>query len=359
MRPPVSTKQHTVPRLLQKGFTFPEAVKRTWWVTKAECVERNIRGLWADRGAYSTSEDADADGAITKTEGEEFAATVEMLRNHKLPAREQIGRLIAHLEVRQTRRSEEAQELTRRTGEVVFSRMTTPKALEEWSKTYTPPGTSVEDIGGEVRDEALARRIANNNTANRVESVAVSVVRTVLELHKFLISDGYTRDQLSAGGRSLRWHERHVAAKILAQEPVPLAKADQYADFKWGVRQAKGLVLGDTMVFYWRKEQQRYASILGNSAGLKGIYLPVAHDTVLIGKKRKLDPELNWRQIQEGSAMTTREGFICRELTANCNRLRQQIGIMRHELSREDWWAIAEMVCERLGIDYGPEREFA
>ena len=322
-------------------------------------MERNIRTLWAGRGAYSTSEDADADGAITKTEREELAATVEMLRNHKLPAREIIGRLIAHLEARQTRRSEELQELTRRSVEVVLSRMTTPKALEEWSKTYTPPETSVEDIGRAIRDEALTRGIANSNTANRIEGVAVSVAQTVLKLHEFLISDGYTRDQLSAGDRSLRWRERHVAAKILAQEPVPLARAAQYADFKWGVRQAKGLVLGDTMVFFWREEQQRYASTLGNSAGLKGIYLPVAHDTVLIGKKRKIDPELNWRQIQEGSAMTTREGFICRELTANCNRLRQQIGIMRHELSREDWWAIAEMVCKRLGIDYGPGRKLA
>lgn len=352
----MSTKQHTVPRLLQRGFTFPET-ERTWWVTKAERMERNIRTLWASRGAYSTSEDADADGAITKTESEEFAATVEMLRNHKLPAREKIGRLIAHLEARQTRRSEELQELTLRSGEVVLSRMTTPKALEEWSKTYTPPGTSEEDIGREVRDEALARGILNNNTENRVEKIAVKVVKSVLEFHKFLISDSYTRDQLSAGDRSLRWRERHVAANILAQEPVPLARAAQYADFKWGVRQAKGLVLGDTMVFFWREEQQRYASTLGNSVGLKGIYLPVAHDTVLIGKKRKIDPELNWRQIQESSAMTTREGFICREFTANCNRLRQQIGIMRHELSREDWWAIAEMVCKRLGIDYGPGKD--
>ena len=355
----MSTKQHTVPRLLQKGFTFPGPVKRTWWVTRAEYKERNIEGLWANRGAYSTSEDADADGAITKIESEEFAATVEMLRNHELPARERIGRLIAHLEARQTRRSEELQELTQRSTEVVLSRMTTPKALEEWSKTYTPPGTSVEDIGGEVRDEALARGIANDNTANRVKGIAISVVQAVLELHEFLISDGYTRDQLSAGDRSLKWRERHVAAKILAQEPVPLARAAQYADLKWIVRQAKDLVLGDTMVFFWRKEQQRYASTLGNSAGLKGIYLPVAHDAVLIGRKRKLDPELNWRQIQEGSAMTTREGFICRELTANCNRLRQQIGIMRHELSREDWWAIAEMACKRLGIDYGPEKKLA
>ena len=355
----MSTKQHTVPRLLQKGFTFPGAVKRTWWVTRAECRERNIKGLWAGKGAYSTSEDADADGAITKIEGEELAAAVEMLRNHELPARERIGRLIAHLEARQTRRSEELQELTQRAGEVVLSRMTTPKALEEWSKTYTPPRTSAEDIGGEVRDEALARGIANDNTANRVKGVAVAVIQAVLKLHEFLLSDGYTRDKLSAGDRTLRWRERHVAAKILAQEPVPLARAAQYADFKWGVRQAKGLVLGDTMVFFWRKEQQRYASTLGNSTGLKGIYLPVAHDAVLIGRKRKLDPELNWRQIQEGSAMTTREGFICRELTANCNRLRQQIGIMRHELSREDWWTIAEMACKRLGIDYGPGKKLA
>ena len=213
---------------------------------------------------------------IRKIEGEEFAATVEMLRNHELPARERIGRFIAHLEARQTRRSEELQELTQRSTEVVLSRMTTPKALEEWSKTYTPPGTSVEDIGGEVRDEALARGIANDNTANRVKGIAISVVQAVLELHEFLISDGYTRDQLSAGDRSLKWRERHVAAKILAQEPVPLARAAQYADLKCIVRQAKDLVLGDTMVFFWRKEQQRYASTLGNSAGLKGIYLPVA-----------------------------------------------------------------------------------
>ena len=117
----MSTRQHTVPRLLQKGFTCLDTAKRTWWVTKTEWSQRNIKGLWAARGAYSTSEDADADGAITKVEGEEFAKTVEMLRSHRLPAEERVGRLIAHLEARQTRRSEEAREFTRRIVQVVLS----------------------------------------------------------------------------------------------------------------------------------------------------------------------------------------------------------------------------------------------
>ena len=234
--------------------------------------------------------------------------------------------------------------------------MATPETVEEWSRGYRPPGMSAALIGEAVRNEALARGIANDNTAIRVESVATSTAQTVLEMHEFLTSDSYTRDQLSAGGRSLGWHERHIAANILAQEPVPVAKAAQYADFKWAVRQCKGLVLGDTMVFYWREGQPRYTSTLDNSAGLKGIYLPVAHDTVLVGRKQKRDPVLNWARIREGAVMTTREGFICRERATSCDRLRQQIGIMRHELSREDWWAVSEMVCERLGIEYGPDK---
>ena len=346
----MSTNQHIVPRFLQRGFTIP-GTERAWWITKTECVERNIEKLWRKRGFYSVEGIPPADQAITHLEQTELQGTVERIRDHRLPTGDAIGTLVSHLEVRTERLREEGRRMLSQSEQKVFSRMRTPEEQIAWGRGYTPPNDSPELIGEKVREDALRKGIANNNTVPRVEGMARSIAATTLHFHEQIVDGNYTRDSKQVTQEEFL-NNREEIARHLAREPSPREKAAQYADFfKWKVRRCRGLVLGDTMVFFWREGKQRYTGTLGDTQGLKGIYLPVAHDTVLVGKLRKRDPELHGAQIREGAVMTTGKGFICPEPPVDCRKLQERIGLMRHEMSIEDIDAIVEMTCDYLGIE--------
>ena len=99
----MSTKQHTVPRMLQKGFTLDRNQRTTWLMRPGRKPEiRNIKTIWKRAGAYSTSETADLDGAISGPQGEgKVCRTLTQLRQGGGEIqRAEIGALVSHLETR-------------------------------------------------------------------------------------------------------------------------------------------------------------------------------------------------------------------------------------------------------------------
>lgn len=363
------SKQHVVPRLLQRGFRLNPEVARVWWITRDLCVERNIEKLWNLRSAYSNSMTVDADKAISDAE-QQVKETVHALRGGKSPCsrrmREDIGRLVAHLEARQLRLMEEVRDRLMWSSEVVFSKMQTPEAVMAWAQGYTPPNRSPEEIGEAVMRRAFDVGTASPNTHERIRRRAVEEARTLLEMQEGIRTGRISQADLASVWRdaptekhwALKVQEaRRAMAAVYAREPIPKNRAAQYAWWRWSVVEGEGFVLGDTMVFNKLEGEGNFASHLMNSAGHEGLYLPIAHDKVLVGRTARGKPFLPPEAIRQGAVCTTREGFIANRPPREMEALRRVIGRNRFELDREDCWRLGEFLCDEMRIEYEGQAE--
>ena len=348
----MSTKQHTVPRMLQKGFTL-DRNQRTTWVMKLgrDPKIRNIKNIWKRAGAYSTSETADADGAISgpQAEGKIRRTLIQLRQGGGEIQRAEIGALISHLE---TRGDHVIENLMMHTvsNDVVLSVIGEDAEFEKWQETMKD---TVLGIDGATESERIARELEERGHVQEQEitkRTALSLIRSVKGIAT-TTTEERKRGIQEHKGMQPRHIVRQVRAKHLVEDPVVQNRAEQFAQMDWRLRQVPCVILGTSMVFYKVRGRNKYTTFVHDRKSIEGVYLPIKTELVLVGGENGVSD----REIRLGAARTSTDGFICSRIPEDREKLEAECGKDVHWLTRDQYWRIAERVCELAGIPVRPE----
>lgn len=350
----MSTKQHTVPRMLQKGFTLDRNQRTTWLMRPGRKPEiRNIKTIWKRAGAYSTSETADADGAISgpQAEGKILRTLTQLRQGEGEIQRAEIGALVSHLE---TRGDHVIDNLlgSRAMNDVVLSVIGEDAEFEKWQKTMKE---TVVGIGEVTESERIAKELEKEGHAQEqqheiTKRTALSLIQTAKDIVT-TTTEERKRGIQEHRGMQPKHIVRAVRAKHLAKDPVVQNRAEQFAQMDWRLRRVPCAILGTSMVFYKVSGRNEYASFVHDRKTIEGVYVPIKTNLVLVGGENGISD----RDMRLGAARTSTEGFISSRIPEDRERLEAECGKDVHWFTREQYWRIAERVCQLAGIPVRPE----
>ena len=345
----ISTKQHTVPRMLQKGFTLDRNQRTTWLMRPGRKPEiRNIKTIWKRAGAYSTSETADLDGAISGPQGEgKVCRTLTQLRQGGGEIqRAEIGALVSHLE---TRGDHVIDNLlgSRALNDVVLSVIGEDAEFEKWQETMKETVLGIDEA---AESERIGKELEKGRHVQEHQHEITQ--RTVLSLIRYVKDIATTTSEERRRGiqehREMQPKQivRAVRAKHLAKDPVVQNRAGQFAQMDWHLHRAPCAILGTSMVFYKVRGRNKYSSFVHDRRTIEGVYVPIETNLVLVGGENGVSD----RDMRLGAARTSTDGFICSRIPEDRKKLEAECGKDVLWFTQEQYWRIAERVCQLAGI---------
>lgn len=324
-------RQHVLPRFLLKGFASRISNKQIYcWVFRkqADPFETNIINVAVEKSFYSEVDNTDVDDSITESEVQ-YSSLVEKLQNcttNTIFTDSCTPEFIAHLEIR----TSHLRNLLLESGSTFANEASKyfgdPQYLKGMilDKILNDPKFMLDIFEEEFRKKGLVITHAmKSQMLSLVQSNAQELVHSIDKEIEFLANQA--AEKLPKIPQEVM---KSAHLKALRDTISPEAKVDEYKKliFELIMIPNGGLVLGDSGILFETDSSKRFATFFEPQNTLLNVFLPIANDKILVGKKDdsiRIPPSdvLN-RAIAERS----REFFISSQNNETNTNLRKLIG---------------------------------
>jgi hypothetical protein len=329
-------RQHTIPKLLLKGFASSTRGKvvNVWYYRKdAEGIETNIDNVSAERDFYGT----DLDDRITVREPG-YALLVNDLRAGTMgigPQRDRrIAELVAHLSMRTRSLRQSAIGMVSGMADGVRCHMARPDFLRNELRKKFGKREMIGIIRRHLADEG--------RKPVEIERLLPKVVPRMLPLMERFF-DEYAQQAAPALDRSIKnatselpaTMRKHLIEALSSNlEAIPRARA--YAKFNWFVVSLTDpIILGDSVCLFEATGARRFKPLNEEADNTTRVFLPLALDRLLVGAQADEPPEIDVALINNASARCSLESFVSSRKLIDSD-LQESIGKWAGLLTEED-----------------------
>lgn len=354
------TRQHIVPKWLQRGFSNSKDPKRAQvavYRKDSEPFFTNIANVGVQK-SYFTSTYFDGDDPVTQLDGE-FAALIDRLRGQQGPLagedKANACRLFAHLEVRHHMTEHNIREMWANILPLLFDQLRSEKNLKSWHhKSVLCQPDTVDAISRScARRLRQARAHSRGRPANLretvqfvadwVDSFRASVLaleaetgaapESIAEEYAMRIErDGVIEDSLS-----------YNRSRNMLLRPDAKVRVAGYSKFHWKiVKFPEDIVLPDSMVFHEVTDSPLIQNYLYVPVKQRASYLPITSRSALVCRSKPHRRRLpNATQMRHMAAQASFEYFIAEVRSEAYGRLKSRIGKLRPYATPAVWRLVA------------------
>lgn len=326
-------RHHTLPRFLLKGFASNIRGKevKTWLYRRnGTGFEANTRNVSVETDFYGKEADTDLDSRITKLE-EELAPALEQLRTCAIPAEvpdpNVASTLVTHfvLRTRQLRQSVEdlvkgflpefKEHLKKDDVLATLLRQELRKdgsTREGFKLLLAGHGALPDQIDAVMALPDDQMQIVSKNLVSEYREQFSELLERELSLHQSIIPAAMKGGYIDSMGRNLEAPDRIL----------------RYSTYSWFLLQAnEPLLLGDSACVFETTGRRRFKPIDEFGDDVRRIYLPVAHDRLLVGTRSSFPPLIDFRDLNKSIARCSYDFFVSSEAIPEASHLRKAIGL--------------------------------
>lgn len=350
------TRQHIVPKWLQRGFSHsknPKRAKVAVYRKDSEPFFTNIANVGVQK-SYFTSAYFDGDESVTQLDGE-FASIMDRLQGQEGTLTDEdktnACRLFAHLEVRCHMTERTIREMWTNISPLLLDHLRSEKNLKDW---YHKPVLDQHDTVNAI-SRICARRLRQAKArhgvppvnlretvqfvADCVDSFRASMLAVEAETGAVpeSIAEEYAtrieRDGVIEGSLS------YNRSRNMAQHPDAKVRVAGYSKFHWKVvKFREDIVLPDSMVFHEVTDSPLIQNYLYVPPRQRASYLPITSRRALVGRSKSHRRRLpNAAQMRHMAAQASFEYFIAAVESEAYERLKSKISKYRAYATPAVW----------------------
>ncbi len=335
-------RHHILPRFLLKGFASRVSGQEVYsWVYRKEgkVFETNIVNVAVERFFYGKERELNVDDEITEIE-KDFARLLGELRQKSDAYQIQgskVPEFVAHLSSRTKHLRDSLIETTSVLMNILTDHFADQSNFRIWALEYYKRHPEVakkalDDVIGRIQLPRHQRLVLKQRML-RVLSPKVIVAQMDKDIAQYSLMFGMLGPILLAKLPTMV-RESHI--KSLAKDLFPEPRVEDYRKLNWFVcKSDEPLILGDVGCLFEIEGEKKFISLSGKEDVLKGVFLPISSDSLVVGTPLAIMPQIDFRAIKENTVKNSREFFVCSEVSTEMQRLHSVLGL-EAEIFRKD-----------------------
>lgn len=343
-------RQHFIPRFLLDGFASHRSGDEVFaWVYRKDRApfNTNTRNIGVEGSFYNDGSDSEADDLITTGE-QAFSALLARLRATSGPIQDSdgIANLIAHFEIRTRHVRQSYANAAGSLLERLLCDETQPLLVQQLLQSLTNDPSYIRDA---LREEILKRGIPEplaEPIYELVKPILPQVLPRLLTQLPLILSQMRLQMPGALAGGAKRGQ-----ITVLKETLAPQLRVDRYRKLAYRVVKtpSASIPLGDSVVAFQTAGERPFKPTLEANDDLRGVYLPIAADTVVIGGQCAHSP-LDPANLRDMIVRCSLEFFVAKDPPGDTGHLTKDIGTYTGLLSSAD---INTLLAKVLGDPSG------